>query len=173
VKIVYAERQYGKTTAAVEAVVRTNGFLLVKDYNERDRILREYRKKDVNGTDTYIRPEQVITVNELDDGRFETASPTHRVIIDNLELVIEQLVGMQVDVVTTSTEPETVIGYHGRIAREALQDNKTDAEGVVEVDGATTVDEYIAGRTLGMIVEKKRCEIEASGILANDERIRL
>jgi hypothetical protein len=166
VRLVYADRGHGKTVAAVEAVVRTNGFLLVGTYKERDRILKQFRKKDYRGYDTYIRPHQVITVYDLHTGRFRGTMHMDRMVIDNLELVIEQLVGMAVDVVTTSVHPETVIMHNKRLEEENQHSKEELAlpAPVVEVAGSPTV---------GEVIEKKRLEIEAGGFLANDDRTQL
>jgi hypothetical protein len=176
VRLVYADRQRGKTVAAVEAVVRTGGFLLVGTYSERARILKEFRRKDEHGYDTYIRPDQVLTVNDLRTGHFRVARHENRMVIDNLELVIEQLVGMAVDVVTTSVHPETVLAHN-----EAIEQERAVAEAqpalpapVVEVVGPQSVDERIAGKSLSDAIERKRFELEAGPEwLANDDRTQL
>jgi hypothetical protein len=136
-RLVYAGRRKGKTTASVEAVRRTNGLLLVSSYRERDRIIREFGKKDKNGVYHGVQPHQVITVQDLHSARFRGTKHAPRVIIDNLELVIEQLVGLHVDVVTTSVDPETVIGHQARVLAEGGMEENT--EGVVEVARALPV----------------------------------
>jgi hypothetical protein len=176
-RLVYAPRREGKTVAAVEATVRTNGFLLVATYMERNRILKDFRKVE-HGVDTYIRPDQVITVNDLRTGRFRGTSHDSRVIIDNLELIIDTLVGMHVDVVTTSIEPETVLNAR-RLGpgapEEDMERERPLAEKVVEVARALPVDSRLANQSLGKAIEKKRQELfpEDPPALANPERPQL
>lgn len=138
-RLVYSGRGYGKTTACVAAVKRTNGFLLVASYKERDRIIKEFGNKDKEGRYHGIQPHQVITVQDLHSNRFRGTFHKNRIIIDNLELVIEQLVGMAVDVVTTSVDPETVIGHQARVLYEGEGELEEDTTRVVEVAGPVPV----------------------------------
>lgn len=168
-RLVYAGRREGKTVAAVEATVRLNGFLLVASYMERNRILKDFRKRDENGRDLYIRPDQVITINDLRTGRFHGTNHDARVVVDNLELVIDSLVGMHVEVVTTSAEPETVLNDR-RLGpgdpQENVERERALAEEVVEVARALPV---------GEVIERKRQELfpEDPPFIANPNRPQL
>lgn len=97
-RILHLGRRRGKTTITVAWAIANNGYILVHDYRTRDRLIREYKNAG-------LKPEQVITPDDLRVGKHYGRDVTPKVSIDNLELLIHRLTGMEVDLITTSTEP--------------------------------------------------------------------
>jgi hypothetical protein len=100
----HMRRRRGKTTILVAWAIANNSFILVADYRERERLIKTYKNAG-------LRPEQVITPLDTRRGKHHGAAVTYEVAIDNLELVISQLVGMPVNLISTSTEPVEMDPY--------------------------------------------------------------
>jgi hypothetical protein len=104
-EIIHSGRQSGKTTKCVEWAIQNDGLILVMSYQERQRIVTNKSYLAAG-----LRPTQVITPLDIQDRRFRNPAERRRVVIDNLECLLNNLIGMEI-VAATVSEPPRDLDY--------------------------------------------------------------